>query len=186
MKLSVSSRTRERKSDPKKNRRQGEIPGVIYGLNQANQNVTIKKEELDAILRTLGKGLLPTTVFELQEGSHKLKVLIKEIQYQPATYQVLHIDFLRLSDDEPVTVNVPIQILGLAECVGVKGGGFLRQVIRSLKVSCLPKDIPKEFTLDVRELDIAQSKTLGDIAIPERVKPLAKLTEVAAVIAKKV
>ncbi len=56
-------------------------------------------------------------------------------------------------------VNVPIQLVGTADCAGVKLGGFLRQVIRSLKVSCLPKHIPQEFTFDVRDLNIAQSKT---------------------------
>ena len=55
-----------------------------------------------------------------------------------------------------------------------------------MKVSCLAKDIPQEFTIDVRELNIAQSKTLGDIPIPDGVRPLAKLREVAVVIAKKV
>jgi large subunit ribosomal protein L25 len=84
-----------------------------------------------------------------------------------------------------VTVNVPIQILGLADCVGIKLGGFLRQVIRSLKVSCLPKHIPQEFELDVRDLNVGQSKRLSDIAIPGTARPIGRMSEVAVVIAKK-
>ena len=186
MKVSVFPRTKERKSDPKKNRRAGEIPAVLYGSNQPNRNIAIKKDEFDAILRTIRQGLLPTTVFELQEGDRKYKGLVKDIQYHPTSYAVQHIDFFLLSEQEEVSVNVPIQIVGLADCVGIKLGGFLRQVIRSLKVSCLPKDIPQEFSIDIRELNITQSKTLGDIPLPDRVRPLAKLTEVALVIAKKV
>jgi len=64
-------------------------------------------------------------------------------------------------------------------------GGFMRQVIRALKVSCLPKDIPQEFVLDVKDLSIAQSKRLSDIELPSSVRPLARMNEIAVVIAKK-
>jgi large subunit ribosomal protein L25 len=67
----------------------------------------------------------------------------------------------------------------------VKGGGFLRQVIRSMKVSCLPKHIPQEFFVDVRELNVAQSKRLADIEIPANVRPMGKLNEVAVIVGKK-
>lgn len=186
MKLSVSPRTKEKKSDPKRNRRSGEIPAVLYGSKQPNRNIAVKKDEFSAILRNIRQGLLPTTIFQLEEGDRKYKALIKDIQYHRTSYAVEHIDFFLLSDNEEVSVNVPIQIVGLADCVGVKLGGFLRQVIRSMTVRCLPKDIPQEFSVDVREMNIAQSKTLGDIPLPDRVRPLAKLTEVALVIAKKV
>lgn len=186
MKISVFARTSEKKSDPKQNRRQGEVPGVIYGLDQANHNIFVKKDELEMVLRKLPKGLLPTTVFEVQDGNQKFSALVKEIQYHPTSYAVLHIDFLRLADEIPVTINVPIKIVGEGDCVGIKLGGFLRQAIRTLKVSCLPKDIPQEFSLDIREMNIADSKTLRDIPIPDRVRPLVGLREVAVVIAKKV
>jgi large subunit ribosomal protein L25 len=77
-------------------------------------------------------------------------------------------------------------ITGLAECAGVKLGGFMRQVIRSLKVSCLPCDMPTELFLDVTALGLGQSMRLSDLAIPSGVRPLAKMNEVAVVIAKKV
>ena len=88
----------------------------------------------------------------------RARAIVKDIQYNVASYDVEHIDFLLLSDDQIVTVNVPIQILGVAECPGIKLGGTFRQVIRTLKVSCLPKDIPSEFQIDIHDLNIAQSK----------------------------
>ena len=185
MKLAVFPRKSERKSDPKKNRRQGEVPGIIYGLNQANRTIFVKEAEIQTILRNIRQGLLPTTIFTLHEGSQEHKALVKDIQYHPTSYAVLHVDFLLLSDQEPLTVNVPIQIAGVAECVGIKLGGFLRQVIRFLKVRCLPKDIPQEFVINVQELNITESKSLKDISIPEQVRPLAKLSEVAVVIGKR-
>ena len=184
MKLSVFPRSSNKKSDSKKLRREGQVPGVLYGVGQSNQNISFPLEELQVVLRKLRPGLLPTTVFELHEAGKVCKALIKEVQYHPATYAILHVDFVVLSKND-VTVNVPIQIQGLADCVGVKLGGYMRQVIRSLKVKCSPSDIPQEFALDVRDMNVADSKRLSDIPLPANVRPLAKMNEVAVVIAKK-
>ena len=69
--------------------------------------------------------------------------------------------------------------------MGIKLGGFLRQVIRHVKVECLPKNIPSEFIIDVKDLGIRQSKRLKDLAMPNGVKPLASPEEVIVVIAKR-
>jgi large subunit ribosomal protein L25 len=185
MKLSISKRASVKKTEAKKLRRTGQIPGVLYGFGGQNNHISFPLEEMQAILRQVRPGLLSTTVIELAEGDKTHKVLIKEIQYHPATYAIEHADFLLLSDKHPVTVTIPIQVTGLADCVGIKAGGFMRQILRGMKVSCLHKDIPQEFMLDVRDLNIAQSKTLSDLTIPEGVKPLGKMSEVAVVIAKR-
>jgi large subunit ribosomal protein L25 len=184
MKLTVTKRTGASKSEIKQIRREGNIPAVIYGLGQAVEKITVTGVEFQAILRQIKQGQMATHVFELSEDKMKRKAIIKDIQYNVASYDVEHIDFLLLSDDQPVTVNVPIQVLGAAECPGIKLGGTLRQVIRTLKVSCLPKHIPSEFHIDVHDLNIMQSKRLSDIAIPAHVRPLALMSEVAVVIAK--
>lgn len=184
MKLTVSKRTSSTKSTIKAIRREGDILAVIYGLGQAVEKITVKGAEFQAILRKLPQGQLGTTVFDLHMDGKTRKAIVKDIQYNVASYNIEHIDFLLLSDNQLVTVNVPIQILGVAECAGVKLGGTFRQVIRTLKVSCLPKDIPSEFQIDIRELNIAQSKRLSDITIPPNVRVLSPLNEVAVVIAK--
>lgn len=185
MKLAVHKRTAGKKGDNNKLRREGHVPGILYGQGFPEMAIHIKADELHAILRNMKSGLLATTVFELADGSKKHKAVVKDIQYHVATYDVQHIDFALVSDDKPVTVNVPIQLLGAADCAGIKLGGFLRQAIRTLKVSCLPKDIPQEFVIDVRELGLGQSKTLADIQIPANVRPLAKLDGVAVIVGKK-
>lgn len=184
MKLTLTKRIGSTKGEIKKIRREGNIPAVLYGSGASVEKLVVKGEEFSAILRNLKQGLLPTTLFELDFDGKKHQAVIKDIQYHAVTYAVEHIDFYLLSKDKPVSVNVPIQILGIAECSGIKLGGTLRQVIRSLKVSCLPQHIPSEFQLDVRELNIAQSKRLSDISIPSNVKPLAQMNEVAVVVAK--
>jgi large subunit ribosomal protein L25 len=186
MKLSYFSRTTGKKGEVNKLRREGSIPAVLYGLNQSAQPIFVKKNEVETFLRNMKAGLLSTAVFELNDGQKTRKAMIKEVQYHRSTYAILHIDFALVDDKAMVTVNVPVQITGVAECAGVKSGGFVRQSIRSLKVSCLLKDIPQELSLDVRDMEIAHTKRLSDIAIPAGVKPIAKMNEVAVVIAKKV
>ena len=186
MKLSMFKRASGKKSEIKTIRREGNIPGVLYGFKQEPQNIYIKGEELQAIFRGLKAGLLPTTIFELQDGGKGCRAIVKDIHYHPTTYAVQHIDFMILEDDTAVNVNVPIIILGAADCPGVKLGGFPRHIIRTLKVNCLPKDIPQCFTLDIQDLQINQAKRLSDIVIGESVRPLAKkMNEVAVVIAKR-
>lgn len=185
MKLAIHKRTVGKKGGTKKLRREGSIPAILYGQNGPGTPVYLQKDDIQAILRNIKSGLMATTVFELNEGDKKYKAIVKDIQYHVATYDVVHIDFALISDTTPMTINVPIQLIGMGDCVGVKLGGFIRQVIRTLKVSCLPQDIPQEFTVDVSKLDIAQSKTLSDIEIPANVRPLAKMSEVVVIIGKK-
>ena len=185
MKLTLTKRPKSTKGALNQMRREGNIPAVFYGSQDgAAETVAVQGAEFQAALRKMRQGLLATQVFELDFDGKKSKAIIKDVQYNHATYAIEHIDFLELEDGRPVTVNVPIQILGGAECPGVKLGGTLRQVIRSLKVACLPKHIPQEFSLDVRDLNLAQAKRLSDLTIPEHVQPKATMSEVAVVIAK--
>lgn len=185
MKLSVFKRTTAKKSEINKIRREGDIPAVIYGRNADGETIFVKGDAFRALLRNMQSGLLSTTVFELEDGHKTVKAIVKDIQYHVATYAVQHLDFILLSDEIPVTVKVPIRVLGLADCAGIKLGGFMRQAIRTLKVSCLPKDIPQEFSIDISKLNISESRRLSDIELPQGVKPVAKMNEVAIVIAKK-
>jgi large subunit ribosomal protein L25 len=183
-KLTIFPRKSLSKGETNKLRREGNVPGILYGRGQANDPIYLKGEEVQAVLRTAKGGTLATTVFELHDGKKAHRAILKDIQYHPASYAVQHVDFVTLDDNQPITVSVPIRVTGAADCPGVKLGGFLRQVIRTLKVSCLPNQIPSEFVLDVSQLEIAGSKRLLDIAIPDGVRPLGRMNEVAVVIAK--
>lgn len=180
MKLDVHKRTAGKKGEIQRLRREGNIPAVIYGSTEKGESVYVKGEEMQAILRGLKPGLLATTVFSLNGK----KAIVKDIQYHVAGYNIEHIDFFLLAD-KVITVQIPIQLTGVADCAGVKLGGILRQTIRNLKVSCLPKDIPQEFTIDVKEMNIGQSKTLADIELPKNVRPIGKMSEIVVTVAKK-
>lgn len=183
--LTAQVRPSTKKSDTKQIRREGKIPAILYSAGQPNQQLTLSKDEMGAILRQMKPGHLGTTVFHLKLDGKEKRAIIKDIQYQLTTYEISHIDFEELFEDVPVSVKVPIQCIGVADCVGVKLGGFLRQVIRHVRVECLPKHIPTNFSVDVQDLGIKQSKKLSDIAIPQGVKPLAKMDEVVVVVSKR-
>jgi large subunit ribosomal protein L25 len=185
MKLTATERTSQKKSETKQIRREGKIPVILYSAGQPNVPLMIDTAEFSALLRQMKPGHLPTTTFTLVIKGKERKTIIKDIQYKLTTYQVSHIDFEELKDDTPISVKVPIQCIGVADCVGVKLGGFLRQVIRHVKVECLPKQIPAEFVVDVKDLGIKQSRRLSDISMPKGVRPLAKMDEVVVVIAKR-
>lgn len=184
MELNVQKRKSEKKSQAKSLRREGKIPAVIYHKSKDAEAVSVDSKEFTTLLRGVQPGRLSTTVFTLHDGS-KRKAILKDIQYNPVTYDVIHLDFEELISDVTVNVKVPIECVGVADCVGIKLGGFLRQVKRHLRVNCLPKDIPTHFQIDVAPMAIFNSKRMKDLEIPQTMRPLADLNEVVVVIAKR-
>jgi large subunit ribosomal protein L25 len=185
MKLAIKERVGEKKKDLKQIRRDGHIPAIIYSSKSQPEKLVVDGPEFNAILRNMKPGQLPTTVFTLSGGKKERRAIIKDIQYHLTTYRVSHIDFEELVENVPVSVKVPINCIGVADCIGIKLGGFLRQVVRHVSVECLPVNIPAEFLVDVKDLGIRQSKRLKDIAMPKGVRPLTRPEEVVVVIAKR-
>lgn len=187
MELKTITRDVERKSGVKKLRREGYIPSVIYAKGKAGEPLAISSNQFQSFLRNLKPGHLPTTVFTLvDENGKERKALIKDIQYEVTTYAVIHLDFEELVPGQHFNVKVPIECIGTDNCPGIKGGGVLRQVIRHalVRVSDV-QDLPEFFELNVRDLSMNQTKRLKDLQIPENVRPLSDLNEVAVVIVKK-
>lgn len=181
MKLTVSKRSSDKKSELTTIRVNGDIPAVLYAKEKKNENIVISGPEFAAAMRKMEQGHLPTTVFEL-DGK---KALVKEVQYHKTSYRIVHLDFQLLNDKEEVDVNVPINYVGVADCVGIKLGGFLRQVRRHVRVRCLPKDMPKCFEVDVRDMNIGQVRKAKDIGMGEKMRSLFPLNEVVVTIAKR-
>lgn len=186
MKLKFQERSIEQNKEAKRLRRNGKIPAIIYSDGKEGKSIAIESQEFQTALRQVKKGHLATTIFELKDDSGKThKAIVKDIQYHPTTYTILHLDFEELHSDVYVNVKVPIECTGAADCQGIKLGGVLRQVIRALKVRCLPKNMPASFKVDIAHMGIKDSKRLKDLSLPDNVRPLADLNEVAVVIVKR-
>ncbi len=186
MKLKYFSRNRQRKNDSKRLRHEGSIPSIIYSRGNNSTNIAINESEFTAFLRNVKSGHLSNQIFDLvDEAGVSKRAIIKDIQYHPTNYQVIHLDFEELVDGHKVNIKVPIEWINVADCVGVKLGFVLRSVIRSIRVSCLPEHIPTAFQLDVKDLGPRDSRRLKDLDIPETVRPLTNLEEVVVVVAKR-
>jgi large subunit ribosomal protein L25 len=186
MKLTSITRSAQKKSEAQKLRRSGYIPAVLYSQGKIGDNIAVKSDEFKALLRNLPQGRLPTTIVTLVDADgRERRAIVKDIQYNIVSYDIITLDFEELHDKRPVNIKVPIECVGVADCVGVKLGGVLRSVIRHVRVRCLPEAIPDVFFLDVTDLAMRQSRRLAEIKWPENVRPLADLNEVAVVIAKR-
>ena len=185
MKLVVKHRFSQKKSEVKQIRSVGDIPAVIYSLKKEPASLIVNGQEFDAVLRQMQPGHLPITVFTLSDGVKECQAIIKEIQYHVITYKVSHIDFQELTDVD-VNVKVPVNCIGTMECIGVKLGGVVRQVMRHVRVKCQPKHIPTKFDIDVKSANIGNSLRVKDLqGITSDVTVLAKDHDVVAVIAKR-
>ncbi|CCB86541.1 MULTISPECIES: 50S ribosomal protein L25/general stress protein Ctc [Parachlamydia] len=186
MKLKAFKRNVEKRCNVNKLRREGKIPAVIYKKGSSGEELSVDSIMFTAALRKVEPGHLSTTIFILEdENGAERRVIVKEIQYNVTNYDVIHLDFEELIDGTPVNVKVPIEIVGVADCPGIKLGGVPRQVIRSLKVRCLPKDIPASFPIDISTLSLGESRRLSDLEIANTLRPLMNLSEVAVAIVKR-
>jgi len=151
----------------KATRRLGLIPGTMYG-RRGTQNVQFNGKELEDILHhaVSGNVLVDLEIEnEGKKGSHL--ALIQDIQVNPVTDCVLHVDLHEVSKDEKI--HAEVRLIEVGEAPGVKLGGIMEAVIRSLKVECLPQDLPESILVDVSKLEIGQSIHVGEITLPSGV-----------------
>lgn len=184
MNLTAKKRVEQRKSHTKEIRRKGNIPAIFYAPGQEAVSIEVEGRDFDAALRGIKQGMLATATFNLNIDGKKSKAIVKDIQYDLTSYKVIHLDFEELSDKVPVQVKVPVVYTGVTDSPGIKLGGYLRQVLRFVKVVCLPKDIPQFFEVNVGDLGLGQVKRLSDLKVSKGVK-LPAANEVLVVIAKR-
>ncbi len=163
--LNAAPRVLGRRAGAKSLRAAGRIPAVIYGREVPTQNLEINAKEMeDLIHHSVSENLLVDLAVE-DDARPKRLALVQEIQHNPLTGKVLHVDFHEVSENEKVIVQVPVETLGEAE--GVKNqGGVLEHVLFKVRVRGLPKDIPEQITVDVSHLMIGQAIHLGEIPAP--------------------
>ena len=137
-------------------RREGVVPGVLYG-HGANTPIAIREFDLMKLLVTPHVYLV-----ELELDGKVEKVLVQEVQYHPVSDRPVHIDFYRYSEDEPIVMNIPVELVGHA--VGVRAGGKLVQPVRRLKVKGLPADMPNRLDVDVSALEVDKKIVVADLA----------------------
>ncbi len=140
---------------------QKKIPAIVYGGKEP-VSIAVDPLALRLAIKTPHKF---NTLLTLQiEGGGERKTLLKDYQQDPVTRALLHADFFEVAMDKPITVPVPIVLVGTAK--GAKEGGILQQARRELDVTCLPKDIPEKIEVDVTELEITDALHVADVKAP--------------------
>lgn len=145
-------------------RKQGKIPGIVYGHKEANVAVSVSAEELDRAIR-----VLHARVLDLQIDGKKETVLIRELQWDPFGRSMLHVDFARVSETDRVRVRVPVELRNVPK---VTGGGVLDQPLHSLQVECSPVQIPEAIRIDITNLTLGSPIHVKEVQVPEGVTML--------------
>src|SRR4051812_33934604 len=159
--LEAKSRESFGKNEARRTRRDGLVPGVLYGGDGGR--ATPISVEPRALLKILHSESGANTLISLKlSGSGDARVLVKEYQLDPITHQLLHADFYRVAMDRVIQVTIPVIVKG--EPKGVKQqGGILEFIRREIEIECLPGDIPEHVEVDVSELMLHQGVRVRDI-----------------------
>lgn len=155
--LHGTARTKGRKSLTKSIRRDGLVPCNLYGNGVGNVLFSVDARELKALTHTPNSYIVDLDI----DGKSYLAVM-HELQFHPVTDNTIHADFLAISADKPVTIDVPLNIFG--NCAGVKAGGKLLIEARKLRVSGLPDQIPDVLDIDITNLRLGKQITAGDLS----------------------
>ncbi|MEL6184023.1 MAG: 50S ribosomal protein L25, partial [Myxococcota bacterium] len=161
--IELEKRTETGKGSARKTRDGGKIPGILYGHKNEPVMFSADSHGFGQLLNKSDFGR--NQLLDVRGVDRDVTVLIKDIQVHPVSRRILHLDLIEVKDDDRVTVTVPVRHEGRA--AGQSAGGTLQLLMRNVKVTCNPRQIPSAITIDVRPLGLGDSVLVGDLAIPE-------------------
>jgi len=157
--MSGSQRENVGKRDAKELRYQGLVPAVLYG-GETQTHFSVSAADLKTVVFT------PEVHFiDLEVAGATVQAIVKDVQYHPLTDAFLHVDFLQLDPQKPVTIEIPIRITGTSP--GVKMGGKLVQKLRKLRVKALPANHQDDIEVSIEGMEVGKSVRVSDIKLPD-------------------
>jgi len=157
---------------PRRIRASGRVPAILYGSGAAQALELNGREIAEALHGSSSESVLVDLTVEAEGGATTKKMaLIREVQHDPLRDTIEHVDFHQVEENKKLRVEVPVHEVG--EAVGVRtGGGILDHALRSLRVECLPKDLPERIDVDVSALEVGQAIHVGEVKLPAGVTVL--------------
>ncbi len=149
-------------------RREGRVPGVIYGDNQPPLNISLDQAEL---AQRIFAGRFLTTLCDMDVDGNKVRVIPRDFQIDPVRDVPIHVDFMRLGKGATIRVKIPIHMINADQSPGIKRGGTVNIVTHTLEVRCPAEAIPEALEVDLAGLEINHSRHLSDINLPPNVRP---------------
>ena len=179
--LAAQVRKEQKKGPARRLRDKGFVPAVFYGRSAENILLAVKSDELIKLHKDKKDHAFIKLIID-DEGNKKIEKLslIKELQRQPLTGKLYHVDFYEVDEKRKITMDVALNFIGKA--IGVENGGELQHLKREVKVSCLPLDLPDHIDVNVTDLEIGDSVKIRDLKVAEGVTLLDRPdTSVASV-----
>jgi large subunit ribosomal protein L25 len=170
--INAELRTDVGKGASRRLRRSGDkVPGIIYGAEEAPVNLTLNANELSKAMQSEA---FYSQILNVKFDGKSQQAVVRDMQRNPATEKVLHVDFFRISANKPIQVSVPLHFVNEDKCKGVRlGGGTIAHTMNEVEVSCLPADLPEYIEVYMAELDIGEIIHLSDLALPQGVAIVA-------------
>lgn len=163
--LSVRRRTTTGKQAAKRLREDGLIPAILYGEKQDNIPLVIDVRELRTALSTpFGRNVIIQLGVDGESGT--TRAVVRDMERDPLSRDVLHIDLQRISENRPITMHIPVVLVGESPAVK-EGRGILDHTMRELEVRCLPKDIPEHIEVDITTLEARNAIHVSDLSVPD-------------------
>ena len=166
--LAAELRARAGKGTARQTRRDGRVPPVIYGNKQAPLTISLNEREFVRILHQPG---FFTHLFDVTVDGATHRVLPRDVQFHPVTDLPLHVDFLRVSSETRITVNVPVEFVDQEKSPGLKRGGVLNIVRHDVEVTCGADDIPEHLTISCEGFEVGASIHISAVKLPAGVTP---------------
>ncbi len=163
--LHAEPRLRTGSGSLKQMRREGWLPCVVYGRGVENQNIKVNTKTFSDILSLSASDNILLNLEVADEAT--ILAFLQDVQHDPLNDSMVHADFRAVDDKTEITAHLPVEIKG--EAIGVKAGGELEQILHTLEIRCLPKDLPERISVDISALDIGDSVQIGEISFPDGV-----------------
>jgi len=166
--LKATKRTSASTGQINKLRSEGFIPGVLYGGDKNNLNISLKKLHLQNIINT---ETFMSKVYDLSIDGNSEKALARDISYDPVSDEPIHIDFMRIAKGSQITLEIPVKFINSDKSPGLKKGGVLNIVRRKVELKCPAENIPGEIVVDLNNTEINSSLKISSVKLPENVLP---------------
>ncbi len=172
MKVVASKRQAQGTGASRRLRHQGKVPGILYGAGQQPVNIEVDHNPLFHALR---KEKFHASILSLDLDGSSERVLLRDFQMHPYRSIVLHVDFQRIAEDQPLHMRVPLHFVGAEHSPAVKlSAAFISHVLSEVQIACLPRDLPEFIEVDLSELTAQQTVHLSDLKLPVGVKVLRR------------
>jgi large subunit ribosomal protein L25 len=169
--IKATVRPRAGKGAARAVRREGRVPGVIYGGNEPPLAISLDNAELR---QRIFAGRFLTSIYDVEIDGKKHRVIPRDFQLDPVRDLPVHVDFMRLAEGATIRVSIPIHVINSDQSPGIKRGGAVNIVTHTLDVRCPADAIPDAFEVDLSGLEINHSRHLSDLTLPPNVRPLVQ------------